>query len=213
MNRSRNLSDKRRDILAAAAGVFDAHGYSAATIDQVASGAGIAKGSIYNYFRSKQDLFMAVFDDAMAVNEAVVQERLASSADPVDQLLQIFDHWYDRHTNFKKIGRLVLECWASAAREDSANGQGAMTSTFESLYVHWRDLLAEIITQGQQLGKFQSDLAAPIAASVIMATLDGITLQAILGVGVVVDDDFLQRLKRGFLAALGAAGQEAPDNA
>ncbi len=58
-------ANRRAEILASAQKVFDAHGYAATTVEAVAEGAGIAKGSIYNYFESKQELFRAVFTEAL----------------------------------------------------------------------------------------------------------------------------------------------------
>ena len=60
---------KRQKILAAAAKIFETYGYAEATVDAVAAEAGIAKGSVYNYFSSKQELFTSVFTESMSVEE------------------------------------------------------------------------------------------------------------------------------------------------
>ena len=56
-------SQRRADILAAAAELFSHRGYYGVTVDAIAQGAGISKGNLYWYFRSKEEIFQALFDD------------------------------------------------------------------------------------------------------------------------------------------------------
>jgi len=205
----RTPTDKRQLILAAASKVFDAHGYAATTVEAVAAEAGVAKGSVYNYFQSKQDLFTSVFTDSLAVDEQRTLSDLSRQSSALAKLMLIFDHWYERFSHYQRLGRLVLECWLAAAREEGTRGDGALTGTFRQIYAVWRDRLAEIVTDGVASGEFRTDIEPAGAAAVIMAAFDGLTLQAILGVGIVVDEDFLARLKRGFLMALGAGAPRA----
>src|SRR5258706_9239422 len=67
---------KTRTILRAAAQVFAERGYQAATIDDIAEYAGIAKGTVYLYFRSKHDLFLAVCYDYIAAIERIGKQAI-----------------------------------------------------------------------------------------------------------------------------------------
>jgi AcrR family transcriptional regulator len=53
----------RRHLLEAAAIVFAQKGFHAATLDEAAAAAGFTKGAVYSNFKSKDDLFLALFDD------------------------------------------------------------------------------------------------------------------------------------------------------
>lgn len=68
----------RRDLLDAAARVFAAQGYHAASVDDVAEAAGYTKGAVYSNFDSKEELFLALLerqiDQAVGVLEGVLQE-------------------------------------------------------------------------------------------------------------------------------------------
>ena len=64
---------KHDAILAAAEKVFNGSGYAATTMEMVAVEAGISKGSLYNYFQSKEDLFKQVFANAVTVAWAEVE--------------------------------------------------------------------------------------------------------------------------------------------
>ncbi|WP_329048524.1 TetR/AcrR family transcriptional regulator [Amycolatopsis sp. NBC_01488] len=57
--------DARRRILDAAAEAFMAHGFANATIDDIAREVGATKGLVYYHFRSKFDIFLAVYEEAM----------------------------------------------------------------------------------------------------------------------------------------------------
>src|SRR5918994_6914697 len=78
--------DKRDAILRAATEVFARHGYFQAQVADVARAAGVAAGTVYLYFRSKDDLLVSIFERTM--REAIADGRacVAPLADPVEQL-------------------------------------------------------------------------------------------------------------------------------
>ena len=195
--------DRRGEILAAAMRVFEASGYTATTVEAIAEAAGVAKGSIYNYFPSKHELFQQIFADAMATAEEQVMPILAEPIPATDKITGLLDYWFSRLSYHRRIGRLVLEFWVTAAREQ----QGELAKTFAKNYAQWRQRLAGILTQGIAEGAFRQDLQTQVAASLIMAVLDGTEVQLILQVHQSVGEEFLAALKRAILMAL-SAGQE-----
>lgn len=62
---SRQRSDKRVRIVDAAVGVFAEKGYRSARISDIARRAGVADGTIYLYFRNKEDLLLTIFEEKM----------------------------------------------------------------------------------------------------------------------------------------------------
>ena len=203
-----NSAVQRRDeIVSAAEKVFDARGFAATTMDAVAEEAGIAKGSLYNYFKSKQDLFLGVFTRVMARNEADAQQRLAEGESATYKLQSLLDLWIGRLEEHKRVGRLLLEFWATAAREDR---QGELAKAFAAIYARWRDLLSGILDQGIAAGEFKAEYDSPVGASLIMAVLDGIVVQLIMDAGLEASEQLWAALKRAILIALRAEGQAAP---
>ncbi len=205
-----HASVRHEAILAAAEKVFGDCGYAQATMEAVAERAGVSKGSLYNYFRSKRDLFLAVFAAAMAGEEAGLSRRLEmeGQASAGEKIEHLFDYWFDRLGRYLRLGRLGLELWATAARQGREDEPSV---GFRRLYVRWRGQLGEIVAEGIRNGEFGADLDPQVAASLILAVLDGITVQVILETGVVVDEGFLAALKRGVLAGLRSprAGKDA----
>jgi AcrR family transcriptional regulator len=71
----------RRHLLEAAAVVFARDGFHGASLDDVAATAGFTKGAVYSNFKSKEDLFLALFDDRLVREAADMQQVLR---DPVE---------------------------------------------------------------------------------------------------------------------------------
>jgi AcrR family transcriptional regulator len=68
MKRARAAHDKekrRQDFLVAASGLFDAGDYSSVTMSQIAAKAGLSKGTVYLYFKSKEELFLQLLVDEL----------------------------------------------------------------------------------------------------------------------------------------------------
>jgi len=80
----------RQHLLDAAAIVFARNGFHGSTLDEVAATAGFSKGAVYSNFKSKDDLFVALLDDRIERQFAVVSEVLdTSSHDAAEQFPRI----------------------------------------------------------------------------------------------------------------------------
>ncbi len=201
MARGDDSTDRRTEILAAAEEVFNETGYAATTVDAVAERAGISKGSIYNYFESKEALFKQVFDRVAAGEWAGVDEMLREPACACRRMEQIIEYWYGRLEYFRQIGRLVLEFWAIAAGEGR---EGDIAQSLEDLYTRTHRTVTSIIAQGVADGDFDPHFDPELTATLIVAMLDGIEIQSILHSGLRIDAAFLNALKRNVLRSLGA---------
>src|SRR5512145_2396647 len=89
-------SDKRDAILRGAIDTFAARGYFTAQVADVARAAGVAAGTVYLYFRGKDDLLISIFERTM--KEAIAEGRasIARLSDPVEQLRTIARLHLDR---------------------------------------------------------------------------------------------------------------------
>lgn len=197
-------SDKQRarraEMLEAAGEVFSAKGYAAATVDDIAARAGVSKGTMYNYFDSKQELFLDLLTASISEDEAHSDEIIGRDDTTAREKLEaILDWWLGRFAQFQQIGRLVLEFWATAAREGD---QGPMSDAFSGMYGRWRDRLASIFRQGQQAGEFDLPFGPDYAAGLVMALLDGVQVQSILGFGTPPTETYLSAVKRAIFDSL-----------
>src|SRR5215470_17713683 len=78
-------TEKRERILSAAERVFARRGFFAARVSEIAKDAGVADGTIYLYFKSKDDLLISLFEARMKQVNAVLREAIAGAA-PADEL-------------------------------------------------------------------------------------------------------------------------------
>jgi AcrR family transcriptional regulator len=104
------VEQRKRDILAAAARVFAACGYPDTDVQEVAAACGVAKGTVYLYFPSKESLFLAAVDRAMVAMREAVRAAADPVTDPLDRLAvairAYFAHFRD-HPDHAEL--LILE--------------------------------------------------------------------------------------------------------
>jgi len=107
--RKQALTDlRRREILAAAIKVFGKKGFADTSVDDIAAAAKIAKGTLYLYFRSKEDIYATALRQAIHELHALIADRL-STAHGLRRKLAIIvaarlEFWMDQ----KNLYRLII---------------------------------------------------------------------------------------------------------
>lgn len=117
-----NLKDLRRgQLVSAAVEVFAQKGFHEAKMQEIADKAGVGKGTIYEYFSTKDDLFLAVYDSWMDEFEAAMQHAESAAMTPIskaDALIETTISFYEKHSAHAAI---LLEFWAHALRSEDAH--------------------------------------------------------------------------------------------
>ncbi len=205
------LEDKRSEIIDAATRAFNTHGYAQTTMDAVAAEAGISKGSLYNYFQNKKDLFAQVVLAFSQSESPRIDEIIGKAIPASEKLSVILDDWFDQLDRYEQIGRLVLEFMAVASGEDQ---EGQVSAILQDLYEDWRSQIAEIVQDGIDCGEFTGELDPVKAATMFIVACDGVQIQKTFNL-VEIDREFLEAMKRGYLMVLrrpaqtGAPAEEA----
>src|SRR5919201_25077 len=96
-------ASRQEEILEAAARLFARHGYADTDTQLLADELGVGKGTLYRYFPSKQDLFLAAVDRAMRRLRQHVDSAVASSDDPLDQIALAFLAFCADHPEFVEL--------------------------------------------------------------------------------------------------------------
>lgn len=86
----RRAEDRPREICAAALEVFAEKGFAAARLDEIAKRAGVSKGTLYLYFKDKEQLFRAVVRDAVVPNVERLRAALIQTGLPFGDLVRMF---------------------------------------------------------------------------------------------------------------------------
>ena len=144
------LEFRTTEILDAARHVFAEKGFNDATIDQIAALAGVAKGTVYLYFESKRDLFLAALrEGALALHAEVAAQLL--TAPTCEAKLRAFIaarfHYFSRNRDFFRIYYTEFSHLPTGA----ANAR----PEFKDLYEEQATLLETVLADGIQLGQLR----------------------------------------------------------
>jgi TetR/AcrR family fatty acid metabolism transcriptional regulator len=165
-------ADKRDAILRAAIETFAARGFFAAQVADVARTAGVAAGTVYLYFRGKDDLLISVFDRAM--KEAIAEGRtsLAAERDPVEQLREIAR---------LHLGRLGRDRDLAVVFQVELRQSTKFMERFSTTHLReYLGLIRDVIAEGQRTRAFRRDVNATLAAKLFFGALDEMATNWIL---------------------------------
>jgi AcrR family transcriptional regulator len=112
-------AEKRKRIIASSAKIFAKSGFHVSTIQEIADHAGIGKGTVYEYFASKDDLFLTVYDEWMHHFEEAMQAALSATSDPLTQADTLIETAIKFYEDRADDAPLLLEFWAHALRTDN----------------------------------------------------------------------------------------------
>ncbi|NMB90569.1 MAG: TetR/AcrR family transcriptional regulator [Chloroflexi bacterium] len=156
------LQETRSRLLAAAVQVFARQGYENANINHISETAGYAKGTVYNYFASKQELMLAVLDDVGQAHGEFIAGRVRAAAGPLQRLEQFFVSGFDYVAGHPDEARVLITTLYSADL--------AFRQRLAQIYLPMFELVArEIISAGQEQGLFRD--VNPMATGSMLMTL------------------------------------------
>jgi TetR/AcrR family fatty acid metabolism transcriptional regulator len=163
---------KRDAILRAAIDVFAERGYFNAQVADVARAAGVAAGTVYLYFRSKDDLLVSIFERSMKVALDEGRAVIATTADPRERLRQF------ARLHLGRLGRdRNLAIVFQVELRQSTKFMERFSATLLRDYL---GLIRDAIADGQRDGLFRADVKATVAAKVLFGALDEMATNWIL---------------------------------
>src|SRR5438094_9978098 len=156
--------DKRDAILRAATDVFASRGFFNAQVADVERAAGIAAGTVYLYFRSKDDLLVSIFERTMRDGLAEGRSAVAAIADPIERLRSL------ARLHLARLGRdRNLAIVFQVELRQSTKFMERFSSTLVRDYLN---LIRTAIADGQSAGVFRRTLNATAAANMLFGALD-----------------------------------------
>ena len=163
---------KRDAILRAAIDVFADRGFFNAQVADVARAAGVAAGTVYLYFRSKDDLLVSIFERTMRDALARVREAVADTTDPRERLRRF------ARLHLGGLGRdRSLAVVFQVELRQSTKFMERFSSTMLRDYL---GLIRQAIEDGQRRKVFRSDLKPTVAAKMFFGVLDEMATNWIL---------------------------------
>ena len=165
---------QRERLISAAITAFAQDGYDATTVDAVCRASGLSKGSVYTYFATKEELFLAaseeVFEQRYAAMEQTWRDRPADTG--LEALLEAFA------TSLVNTQPAFLRLWVEGFLV--AGRVPALASMKAAYHRRFGDLLVDVLSSVQSRSGLDGDLDAGAAATHLMALADGLMLHRLV---------------------------------
>ena len=163
---------KRDAILRAAIDIFAERGYFNSQVADVARAAGVAAGTVYLYFKSKDDLLVSIFERSMREGLAGSRAAIADLPDPPERLRRLARGHLARLGSDRNLA-IVFQ----VELRQSTKFMERFSSTLLRDYL---GLIREAIADGQREGLFRTDINPTSAAKMMFGALDEMATNWIL---------------------------------
>jgi AcrR family transcriptional regulator len=190
---------RQRQLLDAALRVFSRDGFDGASVASIADEAGVAKGSVYLYFDSKEALAGDLVRDVFTNNDG--EEQPSQQTRPLENAVQFCATQEARIHSLGEFAGIVLHMWGHAGKSDNdLIGRGVRQISSESLF-----LIETLLERARELDHLPSSTDCRAAARACLALCYGLIQQRVtfernLGAPLVKCEDAM----RTFLRGLGA---------
>ena len=159
----------RQHIIQQAATLFNQHGFIGSSISDVMQCTGLQKGGIYRHFESKEQLALAAFDYAQQQSTNRLLEAVAAETDALQKLLAFINAFHALTLHPPVPGG----CPILNTIVDSDDGDPALRERVVAVVTEWEQLIARIVVDGVAQGSIRRDIDPQVAATLIIATLEG----------------------------------------
>lgn len=178
-------ADARARLLAAAAKLIAERGYRAASVDEIAAGAGFSKGAVYWHFSSKEELLHTLIDERLRGRTEAMLARLAEAPPEVDTGHEVGDQYMGLLTEDPELVLLTTEYWSMAARDPK------LRRRYAKRQAERRKALARALQVRQEhRGTPDLDLPTIEAATAFLALASGLAMERLVDPAAVPDHLF-----------------------
>jgi TetR/AcrR family transcriptional regulator, fatty acid metabolism regulator protein len=153
--------------------VFAKKGFYATRVSEVAKAAGVADGTIYLYFRSKDELLVSLFEDRVErlltyLGEALPKEKSASAK--LRRVIELQLGLLEDERELAEVITVILRQSSKLMHEYAA-----------PKFTSYLDTIAKVVAEGQAAHEFRDDVSPHLVARATFGALDGIALTWALG--------------------------------
>lgn len=176
MSTKSELTETRRgQILEAATSVFARFGVHSARMDDIAEEAGLSKGAVYWYFKSKDEIIKSILEMYLNRELQGLHDLVGRSGSVEDRLMLMADHLITELEQYGSVMPIAYEFYALSTRESD------IRKSLDAYFQRFINIYEDLIVQGIKRGEIQK-VDPNEAATSILALLEGLTLLWIVGV-------------------------------
>ena len=163
----KRVGNKRARIIAAAAKLFGDKGYHDTTTAEIAESAGVAAGTIYIYFSSKEELLVAVFEEFLGRHMKQLREAVERETTPRDKLIRLLTHGLELMQNNPDSARIFL----SQLRQSTK----MITTVAKRSSRAYKDIIEGVLTECARTGACHQ-INVPAVASMLFGAYQSVVL-------------------------------------
>ncbi len=165
-------NDKHQRILNAAMKVFAQNGFYNSKVNEIAKEANVADGTIYLYFKNKDDILISLFEDKMSQIIEALHNRLEGVTDPLEKIRIYIRSHIDMARQMPDLAQVItLELRQSTRFMKEYDNQKF------TLYLR---ILSDMIREGKDAGAIRKDVSPGIMKRALFGMLDEISLYIVL---------------------------------
>ena len=172
MARIIDKEEKRSDIARAAMEVFCEKGIVFSTIDEIAKRANVAKGTIYLYFKNKEEIIFAIWDMIFSVHLETFERSIKPQMSAKEKILTFF-----HFTAFEEKSSDIMHLYYHFVGTMLMDETGLYTAYFERFFQEDYDLISMYLKEGIALGEFEDCDVHFLTQSIVFA-IKGVLIKA-----------------------------------
>lgn len=166
-------TEVKEKIVQAAITTFSKYGYDKTRMDDIAKSANLGKGTLYLYFKSKEELFYAISENSIKE----LKEQLSKLFSKKEDLVHDAEKFYDQYRNLIHDSEKVsFEIIAESSRNPKL--RKALYEQRMKVY----DIVIDYLRRQIEKGFFRKDMDVNAIASGLVALYDGLTISKLLGI-------------------------------
>jgi TetR/AcrR family fatty acid metabolism transcriptional regulator len=165
--------DKPQQIIDAAVRVFARSGFYNSRVSDIAREAGIASGTIYLYFKTKDEILVTLFREKMAAFVAALRSDIAREANPeakIRRLVRLHFEVLEADPDMAEVVQVEL-------RQGQKFFRGASAHEISAYF----EFIGSILQDGVASGAFRRDLPVKVATKMLFGAMDQLTTSWVLG--------------------------------
>jgi TetR/AcrR family fatty acid metabolism transcriptional regulator len=161
----RHKSDEKyRKIIAAATKIFSQKGFFKAKVSEIAKEAGIADGTVYIYFKHKDDILISLFEEKMQEVLDNMKEQIDQETDPLKKIERFALVHLQLIENHKDIAEII--------QVELRQSSMFMKNYHNTKFLEYLNIISSIIQEGKKRGVIREDIIPGIAKRAFFGALD-----------------------------------------
>lgn len=169
---------RRNHILLSAQHCFAKKGYHITSMDQLVQHSGLSRGAIYNYFKSKEEIYLELMKGIVTREIEPIESQIKNLPTKLEKIAYLFDHYYQLEPmceEQKEAFFVQLDFQLSAPRNPD------MMTILDELHKNMKfELVKRILQEGKEAGELKSNIHVDIYTHMFWSFIDAANMQRIL---------------------------------